>query len=128
MTSIETIKELLARATTGEWYIRNPHSGDVRILASGDRDKTPAATICQMANWLDHELRERDANAALIAAAPNIAAAYIEQAATIARLTAERDRLREALEICAGSGPKKLNLHEDFLRREAVARAALKEG
>ena len=139
MTDLETIKELLARATKGSWdntiYCKRDGSpiktiADIEETVSGsasysdrlelfgvtldDKDEDGLATvICYTGNGPNAHN-----NAALIAAAPDIARAYldakegwdgatkvgIEYQETIARLTAERDRLRKMVKDAYNAG------------------------
>lgn len=120
MTDLETIKELLARATKGSWdntiYCKRDGSpiktiADIEETVSGsasysdrlelfgvtldDKDEDGLATvICYTGNGPNAHN-----NAALIAAAPDIARAYLEQCETVARLTAERNEAEDEVKL-----------------------------
>lgn len=88
------IEALLARVpegyTPGPWGVARRRNGTRSVLST-----TAGETVCEVDPWSEDV---DEADAALIALAPELAAALRAQAATIADLTRERDAAREALQ------------------------------
>jgi hypothetical protein len=128
MTTPE-LRDLLARATKGPWRaVCKSHVTLVTRDSQGRNDDTGSVQICRIADAKDDDLRpfngdRWEADAALIALAPTLAAELIEARAAnveaedeikiqrdsvdwcsreILRLAAERDAMREALEYVDG--------------------------
>lgn len=134
----EELRELLEKATPGPWSDKGIDAegicvetdGDNSVAFIGRKGKRPlAAAVVYSALGLDRRL---NANARLIAAAPDLAADRIRLEAENAALRTEVEKLRGALEYYADASCEghtklcgKLTEKECF---GCMARAALGEG
>ena len=67
--------------TPGPWSVERRSAEDVRIV-----DGNPNTTIATLGNWLPEFRAERDANASLIAAAPDMVEALEDACRVLAQL------------------------------------------